>query len=433
MKSILIKLYLFALRLLAKLQLWKNKPLIIGITGSAGKSSCTKIVASVLGKHFSVKYTKKGNSETGLPFEILDIPVENYTLWQWPMTLLIGLRQVLFNWEKYAVFVAEMGIDSNQAPKDMSTLLGIVRPEIGVLLNANNVHLQYFRGEKSVQAVANEKAKLLFSLPENGLAIYNQDQVEFETLSTKIKANQQLFSVSKSSDIFLTNHTVSLSGSTFEFKYKENSYHLNFSKQLLFKESFGSFAAAIIIAERLGVEIKQIIADIEESFKVLPGRGRLLSGIKQTLIIDSSYNSSLEPTTATLRLLPQLKNDHHRTIAVLGDMRELGEKAKEDHEKLEKHALANSDLIFTVGPLTHEYFRHPKVKKYLNPYTLIGELKNELRKGDIILVKGSQNTILLESVVEELLANPQDKNLLCRQTPYWENQRKKLKTEVEPS
>lgn len=433
MKRVLIGSYLFLLRFLAGLQLLKNRPLIIGITGSAGKSSCTKVVASVLSQHFPVKYTKKGNSETGIPFEILNIPVENYSWFKWAMTLVLAIKQVLFNWEKYSIFVVEMGIDSDRSPKDMGTLLKIVRPEIGVLLNANNVHLQYFHGEKSTQAVANQKAKLLFSLPENGLAIYNADQPEFQGFDQKIKANQKLFSTTKPTDIHLTSHNLSLSGSTFEFEFLDQPYRLTFTKQLLFKESFGSFAAAILIAERLGIEPKVAIQNIEENFKVLPGRGRLLSGIKQSLLIDSSYNSSLEPTTATLKFLPQLKNDHHRTIAVLGDMRELGEKAQLDHQLLERYALDNADLVYTVGPLTKEYFGNPKVKKYLNPFTAIPDLKAELKKGDIVLFKGSQNTILLESIVEELLANPQDKNQLCRQTPYWERQRLKLKQSVEPT
>ncbi len=433
MKRVLINSYLFLLRFFAGLQLLKNRPIIIGITGSAGKSSCTKVVAAVLSHHFSVKYTKKGNSETGIPFEILDIPVDNYSLLHWAMTLILAIKQLIFNWEKYSIFVVEMGIDSNRAPKDMTTLLSIVQPEIGVLLNANNVHLQYFHGEKNTQAVAKEKAKLLFSLPENGLAIYNADQDEFKDFNKKIKANQKLFSTQKATDIQLTNHTISLSGTTFEFDFLQKHYHLNFAKQLLFKESFGSFAAAIIIAERLGIDTAIAIQNIEEDFKVLPGRGRLLSGINQSLIIDSSYNSSLDPTTATLKILPQLKNDRHRTIAVLGDMRELGEMAQFDHQQLEKQALAHADLIYTVGPLTQEYFKHPKIKKYINPFTAIDDLKSEIKKGDIILFKGSQNTILLESIVEELLANPSDKNQLCRQTPYWEQQRLKLKQAVQPS
>lgn len=427
MKKFLIHSYLFILRSLAALQLLKNRPLIIGVTGSAGKSSCTKVIANVLGKHFATKYTKKGNSETGIPFEILNIPVENYSLIDWAMTLFLGVKTLLTNWEKYSILVVEMGIDSNRAPKNMSTLLKIVRPEIGVLLNANNVHLQYFHGEKSTQAVADEKGKLLISLPENGLAIYNADQPEFAQLAKKIAANQQLFSTAHESTIRLTNHSLSLSGSTFEFEYNNQHFHLNIAKQLQFKEAFGSFAAAILIADRLGISPATAIQDIEETFHVLPGRGRLLSGIKQTLIIDSSYNSSLEPTIATLKTLPQIKNSKHRTIAVLGDMRELGEKAPEDHRRLEKEALANADLVFAIGPLTNEFFRHPSIKKYLNAYQALPDLKETMQKGDIILVKGSQNTILLEGLVEELLANPQDKNQLCRQTPYWENQRRLLK------
>lgn len=433
MKKVLINSYLFLLRFFAGLQLLKNRPIVIGITGSAGKSSCTKVVAGVLAHHFAIKYTKKGNSETGIPFEILDIPVDNYSLVRWTMTLVLALKQLIFNWEKYSIFVVEMGIDSNRAPKDMTTLLNIVQPEIGVLLNANNVHLQYFHGEKTTQAVAKEKGKLLFSLPENGLAIYNADQDEFKEFSKRIKANQKLFSTQKSTDIQLTNHSISLSGSTFEFDFLQKHYHLNFPKQLLFKESFGSFAAAILIAERLGIDPALAIQNIEEDFKVLPGRGRLLSGINQSLIIDSSYNSSLDPTTATLKILSQLKNDRHRTIAVLGDMRELGELAQQDHQQLEKQALAHADIIYTVGPLTNEYFKHPRVKKYLDPFTALNDLKSEIKKGDIILFKGSQNTIFLESLVEELLANPSDKNQLCRQTPYWEQQRLKLKQAVQPS
>jgi len=429
-KTKIINLYLLLLRGLAKSQLAKNKPLIIGITGSAGKSSCTQLVASTLSENFNVKYTKKGNSETGIPFEILNIPVKNYSALDWLLILFKGFYQVIFNWETYSILVVEMGIDSDQAPKNMTTLLKIVSPDIGVLLNANSVHLGNFKGPKEVQTIANEKAKLLFDLPKNGLAIINADQPEFKLLNKKIKAKIKNFSIKKNTDIKLINHKVSLDGTFFEFIYKDISYKLNFKNKLIFKEAFGSFAATFLIADFLGIKPHQIIKDIEKNFKVLPGRGIILQGINNSIIIDSSYNSSLEPTSASLRLLHELKNKNNRTIALLGDMRELGQMAKKDHQRLEKIALKSADLIYTVGPLTNKYFANSRIRKYINPFSIIEDLKNELKKGDILLVKGSQNTILLELVIKEILKNNSDVKLLCRQTPYWDQQRDKIKKEA---
>jgi UDP-N-acetylmuramoyl-tripeptide--D-alanyl-D-alanine ligase len=430
MKKKIISVYLSTLKYLAKAQLVKNKPLIIGITGSAGKSSCTKLVATVLKENFKVKYTKKGNSETGIPFEILNIPVSNYSLLDWFFILIKGFLQVLFNWEEYSILVVEMGIDSNQYPKDMETLLEIVAPDIGVLLNINNVHLQYFKGPKETKTIANEKIKLLLNLPENGLAIINNDQKELKNFDKKIRANLKKFSTSNNTDIKLTDHHVSLKESIFKFTYKNQNYQIKLLNQLAFKETFGNIATTFLIADFLKIDPKLTIKYIEKNYSTLPGRGIIFKGLNGSTIIDSSYNSSLEPTSASLNLLKELKTTKNRTIAILGDMRELGEKALDDHTQLEKVALKTADLVYTVGPLTTQYFKNKKIRKYANPFELIPSLKKEIKKGDIILIKGSQNTIFLESIVAELLTNQDNLTKLCRQTPYWEKQRKKLKKEI---
>jgi len=430
MNKKIISIYLTILKYLAKAQLVKNKPIIIGITGSAGKSSCTRLVANVLQHDFKIKFTKKGNSETGIPFEILNIPVKNYSSLDWLIILLKGFFQVIFNWEEYSILVVEMGIDSDQYPKDMATLLDILSPDIGVVLNTNNVHLEHFKGPKEIQTVANEKSKLLFSLPKNGLAIINQDQKEIVKLVDKVKAVKKTFSIKDNADIKLLDHSVTLDRTIFKFNFEKKDFTVTLKKKLAFKESFGTIATTILIGNFLKLNTKTIIKHIEEDFEVLPGRGIILEGIHGSTIIDSSYNSSLEPTSASLRLLSQLKERKNRTIAILGDMRELGAKAQSDHISLEKIALDNADVIYSVGPLTSKYFKSKKVKKYLNPYSLIDDLKVDIKKNDIILVKGSQNTILLESVVREILNNKNDKNKLCRQSPYWDKQREILKKQA---
>jgi UDP-N-acetylmuramoyl-tripeptide--D-alanyl-D-alanine ligase len=431
MKKKIISIYLTILKYLAQAQLVKNKPLIIGITGSAGKSSCTRLVANVLKQDFKVKYTKKGNSETGIPFEILNIPVKNYSSLEWLTILFKGFNQVLFNWEEYSIFVVEMGIDSDQYPKDMSTLLDIVSPEIGVVLNVNNVHLEHFKGPKETITVAKEKSKLLFSLPQNGLAIINQDQKELTSLTEKIKAIKKTYSIKNNADIKLLSHDVSLEKTVFTFSFENKNYTITLNKKLAFKESFGNIATTILIGNFLNLETEKIISSIEKNYEVLPGRGTLLDGINGSTIIDSSYNSSLEPTSASLRLLSEIKKSKNRTIAILGDMRELGSKAALDHQLLEKVALSNADHIYSVGPLTSQYFLSKKIRKYLNPYSLLKDLKKDIKKDDLILVKGSQNTILLETIVREIIKNKKDKKKLCRQTPYWDKQREILKKQAQ--
>lgn len=431
MKKKIISIYLTVLRYLAKAQLVKNKPLIIGITGSAGKSSCTRLVAKVLNKEFKVKYTKKGNSETGIPFEILNIPVKNYSSLEWITILFKGVFQTLFNWEEYSILVVEMGIDSDQYPKNMSTLLDIISPDIGVVLNTNNVHLEHFIGPKETQSIANEKSKLLFNLPKNGLAIINKDQKEIINLVDKIKAVKKTFSIKNKADIKLLDHSVSLEKTVFKFNFEKKDFTITLKKKLAFKESFGTIATTILIGNFLKLKTETIVRHIEENFEILPGRGIILEGISGSTIIDSSYNSSLEPSVASLELLPQIKNPENRTVAILGDMRELGDKAETDHIALEKVALNTADVIYTVGPLTYKYFKSKKIRKFLNPYSLIDILKSDIKANDIILIKGSQNTILLESIVAEILKNKRDKSKLCRRSPYWDKQRDILKKQAQ--
>ena len=427
MKKLLINFYLGILRFLAKLQLAKNKPLIVGITGSAGKSSCVGLVAIVLNEKYKVKSTKKGNSETGIPFEILNIPMTNFSLLEWILTIPRAIWTLLFNWEKYEVLVVEMGIDSDVAPKNMTTLLRIVSPKVGVLLNVNNVHLEYFSTSATSQTIADEKAKLLFNLPKDGLAILNHDQREFGGLDEKINSEVKTFSLKSGADINLTDHKISLSGSTFKLSFKNKQFTINFKNKLIFKEFFGSLATAILIGDFLKIDVDQTIKTLGNKLEILPGRGKIFKGINDSILIDSSYNSSLEPTSASLKMLPQISENESRTIAVLGDMRELGEQTKNDHQSLEKTALKNADLIISVGPLTAKYFTNKKILKFENAYQALEKLKEIIKPNDLILIKGSQNTIFLEIIVEELLKNKSDIKNLCRRSDYWDKQRKLLK------
>jgi len=432
MKKQAEKLILTWLRLAAILQLKKNDPTIIGATGSAGKTSTVRAINEVLKTKYLVKSTLTGNSETGIPFEILDIPVKNWAGLSWLFVILLSLWRLIARWPKYELLVVEMGIDSDQAPKNMGYLLSIVRPTIGVFLNVNNVHGQNFSGSNTIKAIATEKGRLLLSLPKQGLAIYSKDHDSILDLSQNIVAKKLDFSINQSASTQLLKYRVSLKGTEFVFLNSGKQLSLNIENQLLLKESFGGFAAALMIGQSLGVNIEQGIKSLEEKFKLLPGRSTLIEGINSSIIIDSSYNSSLEPTSAALRMLNQI-SIRGKKIAILGDMREIGKQEKADHKKMAEVAAKNANEIVLVGPLTTKHtlprlkelkFAKTKVHSFTTAHEALEAVKKIIKPHDLILVKGSQNTIFLEIIVKAIMAHPeQAKKLLCRQSKYWEKQR----------
>jgi len=120
-----------------------------------------------------------------------------------------------------------------------------------------------------------------------------------------------------------------------------------------------------------------------------------------------------------------------RKIAVLGDMREMGEEAGEAHQQVIKKALEKTDLLILVGPLMKKYaasyIDSIKVHWFTNSQQVVEFLKPKLKRDDLVLVKASQNTLLLEIVVEQLMAEPHTTNeLLCRRGAYWDKKRKQL-------
>lgn len=435
MKSFFSSFVVNWLKYMAKLQLMKVQPTVIGVTGSSGKSSCVQAIGIVLSEKYKTKVGRKGNSETGIPMEILGIEVGTYNGIEWLHVCVLAIWKVLTNWEQYEYLVLEMGIDSEKAPKNMSHLLSIVKPHIGVFLSVTSVHGQNFSGSDILQSISNEKGKILTELNEDDIAIFSVDYPQIVKLETKIRAKKLTFSSGKKSATFnLLYHTVDPTETVFEFSHQNKKYSLHLPKQFHFKEAFGTFASAVLVGQELDISIEDACLSLSQHFQQPPGRMSIIEGIHDSIIIDSSYNSSLGPTSAALHML---KNIPGRKIAVLGDMRELGTNAQHDHEELAKVAKDSADIIVLVGPITAQYvlptlkklnFPEKNLYSFANAYEAIDTLKEIVKEDDLMLVKGSQNTIFLEIIVKALMKHPeQAEELLARQTPYWESQRQKIK------
>ena len=419
----------------------EKEPKIVGVTGSVGKSSFLHMLDTVMRDEMKTKTTFNGNSETGLPLEILGIRdvLKDYSIFNWLMIFAITpfaylLRKVTFDYE---LLIAEMGIDSSKPPKNMSYLLEIIKPEIGILLSISTAHSQQFAQElqlnqndtsKILQAIADEKGKIVTQLNQEAHAIINIDSPFITNLIPQIKANLITFGTSKDADYQLLTHRVSLSESTFQVAFDGKKHTITIPNHMLSQE-YGLLILATLATSRvLGVSESEAIQTLEKKLSLPPGRMSLIDGKNKSTILDSSYNSSPAALTSILETTKKVQTNGKK-IFVLGDMRELGPLEKNAHEAIYQQIKDFADIVILVGPLMEKYLA-PKLAQENNIqlHTFkqskgVGEfmLANDLvEENDLITIKGSQNTIFLEQVVYELMADQKTaSSRLCRQSKYW--------------
>lgn len=433
---------LLHLRLCAKVQLRKIKPLIIGVGGSSGKTSLCELLNVIVKYKFSVKQSKGKNSETGIPLDILNITMNNYAWTDWIVVMILSLWRLITDWKKYEVYIVEMGIDSPVEPKNMSYLLKIIKPDIGVLTNVALEHSVYFdsfvqetdpikREEAILQLTAQQETLLLTSLSKKDTAIVNLDDDYSKEILPTIRAKSLLISAyDQTADFFISRIQTGLSGFRVEFTNRGKAYTLSLTQPLP-KHFASAFILSIATAKSLGIPVEKSIFWLEQGFVLPPGRMSVFEGIKDTTIIDSSYNNAtITPILDVLHLLKTIPKTH-RTIAILGDMRELGSQSRAMHELVAKKIVECCDMAIVIGPLMREYvepilevekFPH---KSFLNVTQANQIILNTIKPHDVVLVKGSQNTLFMERIVEMLLEHPQDREKLCRRGVFWDEIRAK--------
>jgi len=233
-----------------------------------------------------------------------------------------------------------------------------------------------------------------------------------------------------------TGYEITKTGTKFTYKRDGKQFSLIFPTQWYFKEYSMLFAAILLTAEEVGISLTDAKKRLEQSYRLPPGRLSVFTGEKGTTILDGSYNASPVAVASTLKLLKDIKSPG-RKIVVLGDMRELGGLSEEKHKEVGVLVTQVADEIVLVGPMMKQYALpvviasgFPKERVFhFDTARDVGQflLTKRMQKQDMILVKGSQNTIFLEEVVYQLMKEKsQAKTLLCRQSPYWQNIRKRF-------
>lgn len=435
---------LYYLRFFARLQLRKKLfDHIIGITGSAGKSSTRNAIHTVLSSKFRVKTSFKANSESGIPLNILGLSMHDYSLADWLRVCLLAPWQLLTNWQRFDYYLVEMGIDSPEPPKNMGYLLSVIQPDSGVFLGANINHGFAFdhlvseadlkkRRTQIIRAIAAEKGKLIAGLPPTGRAYLNLDDTNVAWVGEQTGAQLRSFGSQKTYDLqFLElEHQLDRGEvqSTFTFAYQrsksQEKFNLQIKNFLLAKHYAYSLAPAILIGLDAGLKLAEIKQSLEQNFHLPAGRASTIPGINQSTIIDSSYNASA--MADMIELAGALPNTG-RKIALLGDLRELGDLTESTHQDIAELAAKHFRHIYLVGEAMQKFalpILSQKTGLKVEHFTKAGEagqaIAAQLQKGDLVLVKGSQNTIFLEEAVKAMMLEPSKASkLLCRQSQWW--------------
>jgi UDP-N-acetylmuramoyl-tripeptide--D-alanyl-D-alanine ligase len=427
MKKYLANLVLAYFRFFAKKQLKKNpRATIIGITGSAGKTSTRLAIVHILKSRGVVKHSVHANSESGIPLNILGLRPTSYSLFDWVRLIILAPIKLLTNWEHFNYYVVEMGIDSPDAPKNMASLLKIVRPHVGVVLNASLTHSANFdhlvkdtspprRTQKLIKVIAKEKMQLAKGIKPSGVAVINIDQKVLADGRKDITTRCLTFGKSVKADLRILSNS--------SFSYLGQSYKLELGD--VYPDYYAyTFAAAITATAAIGIP-PSLSLPLLKDYRSPPGRMRIFPGINGSTIIDSSYNASPSTMLEALKLL-KIRAKNHKKIAVVGDMRELGISSKVVHKNLADWLLLYCDEAILFGDLTGGYTLPVLLSKkfpvhhFTHMTDLTKYLRQSLRSNSYVLIKGSQNQIFLERAVEGILMNKDDVSKLCRRGKYWD-------------
>ncbi|MEI6587624.1 MAG: UDP-N-acetylmuramoyl-tripeptide--D-alanyl-D-alanine ligase [Candidatus Moraniibacteriota bacterium] len=423
---------------MAKTLLNKYTPRIIAVTGSVGKTSAKEAIFAVISGRYSVRKSEKNyNNEIGVPLTIIGAESGGKSLLKWIGVFLHWLLYFIFPLKFPEIIILEMGADK---PGDLKYLTDLAQPDISVITEIASSHLEFF---KNIDAIFKEKATLARVLSEKGLLIINTDNKYL----LKIKENPRQFGVTgrifsfgfkedaaaRAMDVFMNYHGdendlsgKEVNGLSFKLSYKGTTMPLRLNN-VLARHNIYAALVGVSVGIELGVNLVDIAASLEK-FILPSGRTNLIRGMRNTNIIDDTYNSSsVTSVEGVLEVLREFRNS--RKIVVLGDILEIGPNTEAEHRQVAKKFLEiGGDVFLAVGVrmkfAADELRKHKfagEIYEFRSPMEAGKKLQELLRSGDVVLVKGSQG-MRMEKVVEEVMAEPnRAEELLCRQNLEWKD------------
>ncbi len=360
-------------------KLW-GKPLI-GVTGSAGKTTTKDAIAHVLSSRFRVlKSEGNFNNHFGLPLMLLKLEPED------------------------DVAVIEMGMSH---AGEIRALAKIARPETGVVTNVAPVHLEFF---DSLAGIARAKYELVESLPGSGTAILNADDEYVSQFGRDFKGKVVMFGTRSSADVRAENIQSNGSSGT-EFDVAVGSLREHAKLPLVGEHNVSNALAAVAVGVQQGLapsEAIRALATLAASEK----RGQVLQ-LGNITVINDCYNSNPKALRAMVDALAGMPGKRH--IVVAGEMLELGPTGEEMHRDAGRYIAGKKiDVLLGVRGLAQAAVEAAKQAGIRAEFVASAEeagewLRRETREGDAVLLKASRG-VKLEKALENWQARLGQKN-----------------------
>lgn len=436
MREIFKQIVIYLLTQEARAVLKEYKPKIIAITGTVGKTSTRDAVYAALSQfEFAWRSPKSFNSEFGIPLTILGAknPTNPTDVLAWIKVLFEGLILILIPNLYPKWLVLEVGTDR---PGDIEEITEWLKPDIVIVTKLAEVpvHVEAFG---SPEYLFEEKGNLVKALRPGGTLILNADDKDVLAYRNLSEERTVLFGNRSGSDVTASNYEI-----VYDESKKPRGVMFSVSVagveepiQIAVNGTLGEqhcyhVLAALAVVKSLGLDAR-VAAKVFQNERPTAGRMRLVEGIKGSVIIDDTYNSSPIAVEEGLKSLKMVKLPLRtaRRVAILGDMLELGRFTVDEHRKIGQRASKVAKILATVG-IRSRYTAEGALNAGMDEGNILqfddseeaGKfIKDLIKEGDIIYVKGSQG-MRMEKCVEELMAHPEDKEkLLVRQDTEWRN------------
>jgi len=414
MKKYLLKLIHFILAGFARRVIKRHQPFIIAVTGSLGKTSTKEAIFRILKDHFGAEVRANFgslNAEIGIPLTILGYESLPSKL-SWPVFLFSAwFRSLTRSFPKYLIL--ELGVEH---PGDIKYFGTIIKPDMVVITSLAGAHLLNFH---SLAEYQEEKLSAIKIAKKGSKIFINNDDPKLSCLK-----DREVISVgvdNHQSKYYIENYKVSTRGT--DYRIASLGQKISIRSSLLGKQGLYSQLLAFAVGISFGISFLSIKKSLE-SMKPLPGRMNRLVGIKETTIIDDTYNAvNFDSVKAGLDVLAALKSAG-RKVAILGNVNESGDNEKELHSKIGRYTKGKAGFAIFIGPNAKYMFdgyADPQNSLYFDKKEeIISSLAKLIKNNDIIYVKASQNHNFFEEIVKELLKDKSNaKELLVRQSDFW--------------